>query len=233
MLNMLLTFSFQLGCFLPILAICWLAHGNSKLKIIAGALAVMLADTLVVTLTKEVPGLYFEGQSWNWFGKGAEILLGLAIFSLLPRAWRKLPGVRSKKWITVSFAFLAASGIFIGFLNQPEPLNAQTMLFQLLMPSLSEELVYRGILLALFMRAFAGPRAILFSTALVTAWFGIIHGVGNLNGAIHFDLASLLIATIVGGLLVILRVAARTLMYPILGHSLYNLWIQIVPILRW
>lgn len=229
---MLIVFSFQLACFLPILTTCWLVHRNSNFKFIAGAMTVMFVDVLVVTLTKKIPGLHFEGQNWNWFGKTGEALTGLVIFGFLPKAWRELPNKKSKRWIASTFAVLIVGGTFIGFMNPPESIKAQTFLFQLFMPSLSEEIVYRGVLLALFTRAFAGLRATLLSAILVTAWFCILHGVGSLNGAIQFDLASLLVTAIVGGLLVFLRIASKSLLYPIVGHSIYNLCIQIVPVLR-
>jgi hypothetical protein len=45
-------------------------------------------------------------------------------------------------------------GIFGGFISAPRPLSVETLLFEATMPSLAEELAFRGIGLALLERSF-------------------------------------------------------------------------------
>jgi hypothetical protein len=232
MVNLLVSFAFQILCFLPFFAICWIINRKVDLKIIGMAIAIMLADGMLVALTKKISLLHFEGQNWNWFGKGAEVIFGSVVFYLLPISWRKFVGDLSSKRVVALLSMLTAGGIFVGFMNPAETFNAQTWLFQLLMPSLSEEFVYRGVLFAIFIHAFAGPRAIHLSAILVTIWFGIVHGIGVSNWNIQIDLASLVVTAFVGGLLVAIRVSARSIFFPILGHSIYNILIQAVTVLR-
>lgn len=207
------------------------------MKYIFFALGLMLADLFAVILTKKIPGLHFEGQRWNWFGKIAEILLAAVIFILIPRlrrvSWSSWSQVlTNKQSIALMFGILICGGIFIGFMNPPEPFDLQTFLFQLFIPSISEELVYRGCLFFLFLSAFNGTRGVILSGILVTFWFSIIHGVGSHNGEIQFDAISLIVTALVGTILMLLRVISKSLMLPIAGHSIYNLCIQLVAVLQ-
>lgn len=235
MTNALVSFAFQFGCFLPVLCICLWFNGRPNINFLLMGMAVMFLDVMAATLTRKIPGFHFEGQQWNWFGKGAEIALALVLLVMLPKLlgenWlSRSPVLVSKQWAFAILGFLVLGGIFIGFMNPPENFQLQTFLFQLLMPSISEELIYRCLLFSLFLSAFNGSLAI--PALLVTVWFGIIHAVGWNSGGFQFDVISFLVTFLVGSLLILLRLASDSLILPIAGHSLYNLCIQLIALRR-
>ena len=106
-------------------------------------------------------------------------------------------------------------------------LSFERLAFQATMPGLDEELFFRGLLLALLLKAFderwslfgapVGPAA-----AAITFFFAAGHGLAVANGALHFDLASFLITGALGFGLLWLRQRTGSLVAPILVHNLLN-----------
>jgi membrane protease YdiL (CAAX protease family) len=187
------------------------------------------ADDFVTGLPSFVKGLKLVGASWNWTGK----LLSLALSATVIAALRLSPAAvgltverRHAKTGLVALLLFIVWGSCLGMLFKPGVPDLETLLFQATMPSLSEELVYRGIapaiLLGLFRRQRfddAMPWGITLSTAVV---FGAWHGLKSSNGAFGFDVMSALfpfIGSIPGGWL---RYKTGSLLFPILAHSLAN-----------
>ena len=66
--------------------------------------------------------------------------------------WQQAPGSLSGSLII--FSVCLGTGTVGGFIDQPVPFSLDTLCFQATMPSIGEELAYRGIALALLERAF-------------------------------------------------------------------------------
>ena len=98
--------------------------------------------------------------------------------------------------------------------------------FQAFMPSLSEEIVYRGIVPAMLFGLINKkdpiegiPWAVVLATSLI---FGIWHGLKYSGGNFEFDTMSALfpfVGSIAGGWL---RFKTKSLLIPMLGHSFAN-----------
>ncbi|WP_223270716.1 CPBP family intramembrane glutamic endopeptidase [Subsaximicrobium wynnwilliamsii] len=102
--------------------------------------------------------------------------------------------------------------------------------FQASMPGLSEEIVYRGILLWILSKAFIPKKKIKgiafgWGFVIVTVLFAMIHGV-VLTETMDFkiDLVTIVYLTLVTSLsLGILRKFSGNLLWPTVGHNLVNL----------
>ncbi len=115
--------------------------------------------------------LHFIGGSWNWNGKLVDlavlavvaalfVVTGLFTRQELGATFVQSPGT----WRAVLFAMAPLLCLFVFAvwkLAPHEPLDAETIGYQLTMPGLTEELAYRGLLLALFDRMFVPARTIL------------------------------------------------------------------------
>jgi membrane protease YdiL (CAAX protease family) len=187
------------------------------------------ADDFVTGLPSLVKELNLIGARWNWTGK----FLSLALSAIVILALRLSPATvgltteqRHIKSGLVALLLFIVWGSCLGMLFKPGVPDTETLLFQATMPSLSEELVYRGIAPAILLGLFYGKRAdygmpwvVILSTAVA---FGVWHGLKHSNGSLGFDAMSALfpfIGSIPGGWL---RYKTGSLLFPVLAHSFAN-----------
>lgn len=193
------------------------------------AAAYLALDDFVTGLPTIAHGLAFFGGHWNWTGKVYSLLLSvlaIAAFKLSPQTVGLTLEQRHPKIGAIAVLLFIVWGACLGLLFKPGTPDAETLAFQALMPGLSEELVYRGIVPALLLGLVqrkapvdGTPWAVILSTAIV---FGVWHGLNYSHGKFGFDLMSALfpfIGSIPGGWL---RFKTGSLVVPILGHGLAN-----------
>ena len=185
------------------------------------------------------------GGNWNWSGK----LVDLAVLTLIAGLFvavrlftRDEIGLTSKQRagtgkVILFFVLplLIVYGVLVWKLAGHEAFSLETFAFELTMPGFTEELMFRGLLLALFDRMFA-PRWSLFGApvgygALATAvMFGAVHVV-NVGRSLHpeFDVMAG-IGPFIGGLILVwLRARTGSLVVPILGHNIANTLEVVIP----
>jgi len=186
-------------------------------------------DDFVTGLPSLVKGLNPAGANWNWTGKFLSLALSATVIAALrlsPAAVGLTIKQRHTKIGLVALLLFIVWGSCLGMLFKPGVPDIETLLFQATMPSLSEELVYRGIapaiLLGLFRKQrfdYEMPWVVILSTAVA---FGAWHGLKYSNGTFGFDVMSALfpfIGSIPGGWL---RYKTGSLLFPILAHSFAN-----------
>jgi len=186
-------------------------------------------DDFVTGLPNLLPALKLIGEDWNWTGKFLSLALAaVAIRSL--KISRDALGLKFRQehpalgW--TSLAAFVAWGASLGLLFKPGAAGAETLAFQATMPGLSEELVYRGVAPAILLGLIgikppvSGiPWVVVIATSLM---FGVWHALSFSKGSVTFDLMSGLfpmIGSLAGGWL---RFKTKSLIVPILGHSLAN-----------
>jgi uncharacterized protein len=187
-------------------------------------------DDFVTGLPSLVKGLKLVGAHWNWTGKFLSLALSATVIAALrlsPAAVGLTIKQRHTKTGLVALLLFIVWSSCLGLLFKPGPPDLETLLFQATMPSLSEELVYRGIAPAILLGLFRGkqrsddgmPWVVILSTAIA---FGAWHGLQYSNGSFGFDVMSALfpfLGSIPGGWL---RYKTGSLLFPILAHSLAN-----------
>lgn len=197
---------------------------------VALAALILGLDDLVTGLASSVPALAVLGGGWNWSGKVYSLVLSIAVILML-RMDRKALGLtlkqRSPLLSVIAVLGFIVWGTALGLLFQPGVADAETLAFQVSMPGLAEELVYRGIVPAVLLGALwsrALPQSnywpIIIGTAVA---FGLWHSLGYSKGSFRFDAMSGLfpfIGSLAGGWL---RFRTGSLLVPVLGHGLANL----------
>jgi membrane protease YdiL (CAAX protease family) len=129
----------------------------------------------------------------------------------------------------VCVLFLAAvQAAVAGSLGNNSSADAETLLFQAVVPGLDEELIFRGVLLALLDQAFLARWRLAgaelgWGTVAVSLLFGAVHGVG-FDSRWHLDLHLLSVAFTTMASLVYCWLRARTgsLLFPVLTHNASN-----------
>ena len=200
------------------------------MPMVALAALVLGLDDLVTGLASSVSALALLGDSWNWSGKVYSLVLSVIVILAL-RIDRQALGLTLRQrspWLSVAAVLgFIVWGTALGLLFKPGAADAETLAFQLTMPALSEELVYRGLLPAVLFGALYGrslPRSgywpVIVGTAIA---FGVWHSLGYAKGTFRFDWMSGLIpfiGSLAGGWL---RFRTGSLLVPVLGHGFANL----------
>jgi membrane protease YdiL (CAAX protease family) len=207
--------------------------------------AIALAAAVVVRLPRAFPALAFPGGHWNWTGKTGEfVLLLIAVIALVAtgKLSRRETGLtfRHNKGslvpvLAVSALFTTAFSLLVWFFFPPHSANAETLAFQASLPGLTEELAYRGVLLALLDRMFTGRIRLLgaefgWGAVVVTLGFGFIHGFSvqpDLTATVSWY--GLAYPTVVGFGLVWLRARSGSLVMPLVLHNGLNVLINLIP----
>ena len=174
------------------------------------------------------------GARWNWSG-GLLALAGVAwIAALLARrgvlpwqamgfTWQQRPG--SWRAALVVSALALSINVLVTNLSdfRVHAVPLETWLYQATLPGLVEECVFRGVLLAMLDRVFAGRWRVLgvsvgWGGAVVTLVFVAMHGVS----------AGTLLSVLPAAVLYLwLRVHTGSLVAPVLVHNLWNLSVYV------
>ena len=193
------------------------------------AAAYLGLDDLVTGLPSVVKSLAVIPGAWNWTGKVFSLVLSALVIVALKLS-PKTVGLTLKQehsWLGfISVLLFIIWGASLGLLFKPGSAGIETLVFQSTMPSLAEEIAYRGVAPALLLglinrkEPIEGiPWSVVLSSAAV---FGIWHGLKFSGGSFEFDAMSALfpfIGSIAGGWL---RFKTRSLLVPMAGHSLAN-----------
>jgi uncharacterized protein len=202
----------------------------------------LISNLLALILPHIVPGLHIPGTHWNWSGKIIAFALSCAVLGYSPwlrqnvgLQWRQSPG--SLPISLLCLLLCLGGGIAFGFYYLPEAFSRETLLFELFMPTLDEELAFRGIASAMLEREYGqspmdcrlryGRAAFILSLV-----FGLSHAVGMANGHFNFDLLPLVRTFFFSSILMIARTRSGSLLWPMLCHSTWNMAFFAVAMMR-
>jgi membrane protease YdiL (CAAX protease family) len=178
---------------------------------------------------------YFAGSGlkWNWLGKILAIGVTLLCCRLLPdfdrrRAgitWRQAPG---SFWPTLAVIVVACVGAACvqRMLEIPDT-RPETFLFQLFMPTLDEELFYRGLLTFYLARALGdslSPKAWIpdVSAWIIALQFSFAHAFGVDHSRPMFSITTFLGVLFYGSLFAWARQRTGSVILPMVTHTLAN-----------
>lgn len=200
---------------------------------------IYLGYVLIVT----APRLeWFADLQFNWQGK----ILALIAMIVLIVLWRGLswknigftkpkPGTWWRLGVT-SLAIVLVWTVIAGAPETPSLMpNAETILFQAFIPSLDEELIWRGILWVLIAQAFPATRRFSgygWSLLITTALFAVGHMINIQSGfVLSFAVVPLITTGIAGFVLGWIRARSGSIIPAMILHTVLNLSAVIVPAL--
>lgn len=223
-----------------LLALCVLAavmlRGRVQWSWLIGAVAFFAVNKLVLFIGV-IGDIYPDilGGRYNWEGKIASVAMTLAVAALIFRGnwaqwgftWKQNgPAVGLGYVVTVIFILANAAFVYWYFPGvKVEP--AIDMAYQLTMPSLDEELVYRGVLLLMLDRAFKPQINILgapfgFGALISIALFYVTHALRVDAGWDVVFIAFEILPLIYAVFWTYIRAATGSLLLPVLMHSWAN-----------
>lgn len=206
-------------------------------------IAYFLLDSILTRLPFEYKVFAILDLNMNWEGKLLSYL-GVVLFLLF---YRGLPlkaygltltqneGTRSysNRMLISITAIITIYGYLIGGFSA----TWENILFQITMPSVVEELVYRGILLTLlnqiYKRQFkVGKTDFGVGLIITSLLFGLWHGLSVSNTFVfEMNWFAFILTGIIGFVLGLVRERTGSLLYPIILHILINLIPNIIGLL--
>jgi uncharacterized protein len=222
-------------CVMLVMAAARLRRGRLDRRALLLAPCLWIANAVAVLggriLQSHIPGM--ADLTWNWLGKVLGIGVTLLCCLLLPdfdrrRAgltWRQVPGSLGPT-LTVILIACGGAALFERFLETPDT-RPETLLYQLLMPSLDEELFNRGLLTFYLARALGDsldPKgwSVDLSVWIVTLQFTFAHAFGFDHGHPQFSLSVFFGVLFYGYLLGWVRQRTGSVVLPMVTHTLAN-----------
>ena len=177
----------------------------------------------------------------RWSSRLAQLAVAVAMIAL---AWKRRPlltpsglglklaqAPRSLPWSLGGIVLVVLLGLAADMID-PAPPNPPDgwagWIYQLTLPGLEEELMYRGLLLSLLAIALGGTGpAIGWAAVMATMIFAFAHGISPEAGTVRFNPAMIAFTALAGSILVAMRLKSGSLLLPMLGHNLLGLALRI------
>lgn len=207
-------------------------RGHDLARITLGALIFInaMALTYLPLLIERAPQI----GAFNWLGKSVSLVYLLLAVVVLPSDWRRSLQLwawpdRSKHRSTLIglllFALLGTGLAFTG-IGDADPI--ETAAFQLTLPSLTEEILFRSLLLVLWggvglASAVRYPTSFGRSAVASSVLFGLVHGfLFSPSSGFIFDPVALIATGIFGAGFAWLAIQSRSLLPAVIAHSFVN-----------
>lgn len=215
------------------------SKGSWKLILLCFLFYLISSNSLRVVFL--FPQLDFIGGYWNWSGKAFSIIVSV-LFYFIFKSKLKENDFFTLKQVPNSLKpaiFVSILVLFYTFLNayfcfNSDTFDFETLLFQLTMPGLDEEISYRGILLGMFLTALKPSRKmkrlrIEPAIWIVSFWFGMVHSFGFDNEwRVTQDWFIFLNSFLIGFALAWVAQKTKSILLPIIVHNLSNVIVVLV-----
>ena len=108
-------------------------------------------------------------------------------------------------------------------------------MFQLIIPGIDEEIMYRGILLGILMNCINQKYALsnYFSILIIAILFGLVHALRfTVNFSIGFNIFNFISISIIGYILGWITIKNKSIVLPILVHNMSNFFGVLATMLK-
>lgn len=176
-----------------------------------------------------VDSFHIINGNWNWNGKIYGILSGIAIYFIFRQQFNdndfftlKQNKEGLKAALKVSCALISIFSLS-GILGVKE-FNLETLLFQITMPGIDEEIMFRGILLGLMCSALRNTNKAYKNPAIIIngILFGLAHSLIFQNGKVAFNTGAFIGTGMIGYALAYITIKTRSILIPMLTHNISN-----------
>lgn len=224
----------QIGLLLPLLLLIKGNYSKKQKRLLLLAALILIAEGLVVSGFNFT---LFSKQQWNWTGKSASLIAAVLFVYFNPVLNTKTIGLSSYLKPFSLYPVLGVGGVALLFRSVPKLIsghlgvfhNLETFIFQATLPGLSEEIIYRGILLGLLNKVYPATITVFkakigWGVLIVSVLFGLEHGV-QLDNNWNLLFSSEKFCKILGFSFILawLKQRSGSLLPAITFHNLWNL----------
>jgi predicted Abi (CAAX) family protease len=207
---------------------------KSYFKTLGLILIIYISHQVIGRFPMQYTQLQITSGRWNWTGK----LLGIVFDALVYIAMRKKMSPydfikigQAQQYFqkTMIATVLITCTAFFSYFDSSLTMDRETLLYQLTMPGLDEEIMFRAILLGLLLTClkenikigqfnFGSP-----SILIIGLLFGLLHGLTLTdNFSFKFDYLYFLSTFIFGYIWSWITVKSKSILQPVISHSLFN-----------
>ncbi|MBN8650361.1 MAG: CPBP family intramembrane metalloprotease [Cytophagales bacterium] len=199
---------------------------------------------IVLLAPSYVAWLRIDRLDWNWSGKVLAILFSLGFYYKFKNHFSQhlfikiRPQLHLKSNLIILF-IVSVIALVEGILFYNQGWDTETILFQLTLPGIDEEIAYRGIMLGLFASITRNKVTLgKFAIHNPSIWicgilFGLIHALKFKDGMnLNFDLLYFTKTFILGTIWSYMTLKAKSILLPILSHNLSNSLANLVGMLK-
>jgi membrane protease YdiL (CAAX protease family) len=220
---------------LPVLALAvFFVKDRKQYKTVGLFSLIFVIQQIVLKLPTKIYALQIIHSKWNWTGKLLGIALGLILYFLLRQRLKPFDFFRLKQnpksfKTTLLITIVMTCFSFFAYFDTAKQFDAETLVYQLTMPGLDEEIFYRGILFGLLLTClkdeikinkmtFGNP-----SVLLIGLLFGLVHGLGiEDNFQFKFEPYPFIFTFINGYVWSWITLASRSILQATISHNLMN-----------
>jgi hypothetical protein len=185
---------------------------------------------------------YLIESHWNWSGKIFGIIWGIICYFLFKKYFAENNFFTLKqnkknfiKALIVAIAIILYAIVTMFFLASKSKFDFETLAFQLTLPAIDEEIMFRGILLGLLMSSlksripiFGNPSVLL--TALL---FALVHALTFTNNYyLNFNIPNFIEIAIVGYVFGWITIKSRSIVLAIFSHSCIDFFGKLVTMIK-
>lgn len=213
------------------IALLFLLFSKTEKRHLLLVFAIFFLATIAILFIPSLP--FLESLNYNWQGKFLSFVIAIAFVYFLPFLTPKEAGFTFKVNKSVWIPFFILLGISIGYNILDSGLDGgdrtkEYLLFELTMPGISEEPIFRGVLLGLLNLVFIQRKNIFGASmgwgALIQCiLFGVGHAVYfDENQHIQFLFSGFAITFILGAFMTYLKEKGESIIPALLFHNLFN-----------
>ncbi|WP_353101580.1 CPBP family intramembrane glutamic endopeptidase [Myroides odoratus] len=179
-------------------------------------------------------------NNWNWSGKFLGIIYGIIAYSLFKKYFKENNFFTIKQNIgNLKPALIGAFGIVLmsmipWSISAKSAFNIETLAFQISLPGIDEEIIFRGILLGLLATALKErfPCSVSPAIMLTAFLFGLTHSL-SLNDDYLIDFKPLYFTYTVftGYVWGWITIKSRSILLAILSHNISNFFITVLTMI--
>jgi uncharacterized protein len=221
----------QLAIVLPMIFIFLRKYDKENIKRILVFSLIFICYQIFLNLPKHFDFLKIIKSDWNWNGKILGILFGVICYFLFRHLFidHDYFGLKQDKTYfkraTIVSIIVVLSASILWYIFGKSEFNLESLAFQLTLPGIDEEIMYRGILLGLLMSGlkvqvkFIGNPSLL----IISILFGIIHALKLVEGFIpNFNLIYFLQTGLAGYAWGWVTIKSRSIVLAIISHNFSN-----------
>lgn len=224
----------HIGVILPLLLIFMKGRTQKNFLRILTILFCYAICYIALTIQYYFDGFNIINGNWNWDGKIYSIVCGVVFYAVFRRQFsennfftlkQNKEGLRSAVKVALAIVVVQTIlGALGGILSGGAEFNIERLLFQLSMPGIDEEIMFRGVLLGLMCSALRTGGATWRTPAAIIngILFGLVHSLSFVDGSMQFNVAPFIWTGIIGYALAYITLRTRSILIPMLTHNLCN-----------
>lgn len=201
---------------------------------------IFISHQVIVRLPMQYKWLQITDGEWNWTGKFFGIIFGILVYIIIrkkisPYDFIKIKQEQQYIQKTIIATILITCIAFFSYFDSSMKMDGETLLYQLTMPGLDEEILFRAVLLGLLLKCLKKNIKIgqfnlgSPSVLIIGLLFGLLHGLTLTDEFnLKFDSLYFLSTFVFGYVWSWITLKSESILQPVISHNVSNFVIYLI-----